>query len=89
MCIYLFIEAELGRRGSLIFSFGRQRLLKRKVNHKAWLMEGIGAGKLWAAAVPPGLQGGWKGGGVELVGCARGVCIEVLVGSPLSQQGAR
>lgn len=51
-------------------------------------MEGIGAGKLWAAAIPPGLQGGWKGGGVELVGCARGVCIEVLVGSPLSQQGA-
>lgn len=45
-------------------------------------MEGVGAGKLQAAAVPPGLQGGWRGGGAELAGCARAACIRALGGLP-------
>lgn len=35
------------------------------MNHKASLMEGMGRGELWAAAVPQGLGGCFEGRGVS------------------------
>lgn len=41
----------------MIFFLWETATAQRKMNHKAWLMEEIGSGKLWAIAILQGLEG--------------------------------